>query len=59
MKVFILFDIKDCYIPFFNYLQKKYPDHILDPRGRGTFVAFTSPTPEVRDKISAIMRNLG
>jgi 4-aminobutyrate aminotransferase/(S)-3-amino-2-methylpropionate transaminase len=40
-------------------LSKKYPQLILNTRGRGTFCAFDMPNASTRDKFIGEMRNAG
>lgn len=40
-------------------LNKKYPQLILNARGRGTFCAFDMPNSSTRDKYISHMRNAG
>ncbi|BES97655.1 4-aminobutyrate aminotransferase [Nesidiocoris tenuis] len=40
-------------------LAQKYPQHIKDVRGRGTFLAFNAPNPAHRDRIVGNMKNEG
>lgn len=40
-------------------LEKEYSTHIHSVRGRGTFLAYNSPTTEQRDKIFTNMRRKG
>ena len=40
-------------------INKKYPQLILNARGRGTFCAFDMPTAAMRDKFVSEMRNAG
>lgn len=40
-------------------LQTRYPESVEDARGVGTFTAISCSTPELRDKLSFVMRNLG
>lgn len=40
-------------------LEKEFSNHIHSVRGRGTFLAYNSPTTELRDKIFTNMRKEG
>lgn len=40
-------------------LEKEFSTHIHSVRGRGTFLAYNSPTTELRDKIFTNMREKG
>eukprot|EP01098_Paradermamoeba_levis_P003627 TRINITY_DN1627_c0_g1_i1.p1 TRINITY_DN1627_c0_g1~~TRINITY_DN1627_c0_g1_i1.p1 ORF type:complete len:521 (-),score=166.28 TRINITY_DN1627_c0_g1_i1:108-1592(-) len=42
-----------------NKLEAKYPGKLLQPRGVGTFLAFDSENPQVRDKLVNLMRDSG
>lgn len=40
-------------------LSKRYPQHVKNVRGRGTFCAFDSSSPEKRDEIVAKLKEKG
>lgn len=45
--------------PGLHELEKEFSTHINSVRGRGTFLAYNSPTTELRDKIFTNMRKKG